>query len=93
MADLGYVAIALALFASAYSMVTAILGQRRDNETLAESARNGVYLAAVACSVALGALLYLLVAGDYGIKYVYEHANSTLPLGYTISALWAGQEG
>ena len=93
MADLGYVAVALVLFASVYAMVASVVGQRRGNETLAESAQNGAYLAALASSVALASLLYLLIAGDYGVKYVYEHASSGLPLSYTISALWAGQEG
>ena len=39
------------------------------------------------------ALIYLLVSRDFSIRYVAEHVDTHLPLGYTISALWAGQEG
>jgi len=38
-------------------------------------------------------LLYLLLALDFRVQYVYEHVSSHLAPVYRLSAFWAGQEG
>jgi cytochrome c-type biogenesis protein CcmF len=38
-------------------------------------------------------LVYGFVTRDFSIKYVADHSSRDLPLFYTISAFWAGQEG
>ncbi|MEW6411789.1 MAG: cytochrome c biogenesis protein CcsA [Candidatus Zixiibacteriota bacterium] len=38
-------------------------------------------------------LLYLILAHDFSVAYVFAYSSSDLPLGYLISTLWAGQEG
>ena len=93
MADLGHVSVALTFFAALYTAIASLIGLRRNAAPLLESARNAAYLGVVAITAALGALLYLLVKRDFSVSYVRSHVSSYLPLGYTISALWAGQEG
>ncbi|MBC7236199.1 MAG: heme lyase CcmF/NrfE family subunit [Chloroflexi bacterium] len=94
MADLGYAAIWLSLLAALYTTVTSLLSTRRDNnQALKESARNAVLFGAATTTLAVFSLLYLLLRRDFSIRYVFEHVSSHLPLGYTLAALWAGQEG
>ena len=93
MASLGTWALVLVLAVSAYTAVAATLGARRQNAALLESARNGVWLGVAWSTIASGILLFLLFSRDFAVRYVYEHTSSDLPLAYTISAFWAGQEG
>jgi cytochrome c-type biogenesis protein CcmF len=50
-----------------------------------------------ACSAALlvasGVLYYLLMTSAYQYAYVYQYTSNDLPLIYTFSSFWAGQEG
>ena len=93
MADIGYWAILLALVVSLYAAVASVLGERRRSVALVESARNGIFGAAVLSTVALAAMVALLLSRDYRVQYVYDHVSSYLPNAYAVSALWAGQEG
>jgi cytochrome c-type biogenesis protein CcmF len=93
MADIGYWAIVLALVVSLYVAVFALLGERRRSVALVESARNGIFGAAVLSTVSVVMLVALLLGRDYRITYVYDHVSSYLPNAYAVSALWAGQEG
>jgi cytochrome c-type biogenesis protein CcmF len=43
--------------------------------------------------VAVADLLRALVSHDFNIAYVAHYSSSTLPLHYTIAALWGGQAG
>lgn len=38
-------------------------------------------------------LTYAFVSRDFSVKYVAEYSDSVLPMFYTVTALWAGQEG
>ena len=93
MAEIGRWAIALTLLVSCYTTLMLIAGARRRLPHLLQSARNGIYVATISATVASGALLYLLVARDFSVRYVYEHGSTYLATVYTISAFWAGQEG
>ncbi|NLG51337.1 MAG: heme lyase CcmF/NrfE family subunit [Chloroflexi bacterium] len=93
MAAIGSYALGLTLIVSLYTLIAAILGTRRRSSALLQSARNGVWVTAATTTAAVGLLLALLLRRDFSVSYVYGHTNSHLPLAYTISALWAGQEG
>ena len=93
MGGLGYGAIALTFLASLYVTIAALIALRRRNDALLESVRNGIWFGVACATVALGLLLVALLARDYGIQYVHEHTSNQLPIGYTLAALWAGQEG
>ena len=93
MAEVGYGTILLALIVSAYAVVAALVGQRRGRSELVQSARNGVLAVAGLVTIASAVLLYLLLALDFRVQYVYENVSSHLAPVYRISAFWAGQEG
>lgn len=56
-------------------------------------ARQFVYAHLGFLTLAMGALLYLFLSGQYQYAYVAQHSSRSLELFYKISALWAGQEG
>jgi cytochrome c-type biogenesis protein CcmF len=93
MSEVGYGAILLALIVSAYASVAAWVGQRRGRAELVQSARNGILAVAGLATIASANLLYLLLAPDFGVQYVYEHVSTHLAPVYRLSAFWAGQEG
>lgn len=56
-------------------------------------ARQSYVLMTMAVVVASGLLMYLLVAHDYRLHYVWAYSDNLLPLHYLISTFWGGQEG
>ncbi len=93
MADLGYIALLLALVIAAYGTIVSIIGGLRRNDMLATSGRNALYVVAALATIAALALVYLLVTNDFSNEYVASHSERTLPLFYRISSLWGGQAG
>ena len=57
------------------------------------AARYLYILSAIFIILAMVFLTYHLVSHDFRNTYVTAYSSSDLPLLYTISALWAGQEG
>ncbi len=93
MADVGYWALVLTLVVSLYTAFVSVLGARRRDGPVWESARNGAFVAAAMGTVATAILFYLMFSRDYTLKYVAEHVSDVLPNRYVLSAFWAGQEG
>ena len=83
------VCLGLALYAVIAGAIAAVQGRRR----LAESAENAVLASFGAAVVAAAVLFAALVQNDFSFVYVADHTSRELPLGYTISAFWGGQEG
>jgi len=93
MADVGFWAMALAGIVSAYTVAALLMSVRLHSRAWQESARNGVIIASASSTISLLILAYLLISRDFSILYVAEHVDTQLSLVYTVSALWAGQEG
>lgn len=93
MSDLGFVALTLALAATTYSFFSLGLGLKNGEERLVSSGKKGLHASTALLTLAVLALLYSLVTRDFQVEYVASHTSRDLPLPYTISALWAGQEG
>jgi len=93
MSDLGFVALSLALTATTYSFFSLGLGLKNGEERLVSSGKKGLHASTALLTLAILALLYSLVTRDFQVEYVASHTSRDLPLPYTISALWAGQEG
>src|SRR5215468_4975289 len=93
MPDLGRAALVtsflLLVYASAAGAFAAWHGRRR----LAESARNALVAAFGSTAVAVVVLLIALARHDFSYTYVAQHTSRELPLGYTLTAFWGGQEG
>src|SRR5215831_19262870 len=93
MPDLGRAALVtsflLLVYASAAGAFAAWHGRRR----LAESAQNALIAAFGSTAVAVVILLTALARYDFSYTYVAQHTSRELPLGYTLTAFWGGQEG
>src|SRR5262245_54046768 len=93
MVDIGAVALMIALALGAYAVGISLAGaysRRRDFVASGEHAALAVWGLVV---IAVAALLHALVTHDFNIEYVAHYSSSTLPLQYTIAALWGGQAG
>jgi len=93
MAALGRLAICLALLFAAYATGVSILGAIRRRRHLVRSGTHAAYAVFALVVVAVAILLHALVEHDFSLEYVAAYSSSTLPLRYTVAALWGGQKG
>jgi cytochrome c-type biogenesis protein CcmF len=93
MVDVGALALAagwvLALYAVGMSLAGAYW-RKRDFVASAEHAALAVW---GLTAIAVAALLHALTTHDFNLEYVAHYSSTTLPLQYTIAALWGGQAG
>src|SRR5918999_4597229 len=93
MAELGRAALVVCLGLSTYAVVGGLWAVAMRRRRLALSAQNAL-VAAFACAVVASAvLLVALLRHDFSLVYVARLTSEELPLGYTLSAFWGGQEG
>ena len=93
MTDVGSMALAIAWVMALYSVVMALVGARTRKRDLIRSAEHAALAVWGLVVIAVAALLHALVTHDFNIAYVAEYSSSTLPLQYTVAALWGGQAG
>src|SRR3954467_11672933 len=93
MADLGRAALVTAFLLLVYASVAGTLSAWHGRRRLAESAQNALIAAFGATTVAVVVLLTALARHDFSFAYVAQHTSRELPLGYTFTAFWGGQEG
>ncbi|AYV37525.1 heme lyase NrfEFG subunit NrfE [Aeromonas veronii] len=93
LAELGYLSLLLAAALSFLQGTLPWLGLRLASPTLLRSA---VPLALINAILLLASLLLLASCfslDDFTLVYVAQHANSALPLGFKLAAVWGGHEG
>src|SRR5437588_2453208 len=93
MADLGRAALVTALGLLAYATVAGTFAAWKQRRRLAASAQNALLAAFGASAAASVVLLTALARHDFSFTYVAQHTSRALPLGYTLTAFWGGQEG
>src|ERR671934_379056 len=93
MPDLGRAALVTAFLLLVYACVGGSLAAWRRRRRLAASAQNALVAAFAASAVAAAVLLAALARHDFSFRYVADHTSKELPLGYTLTAFWGGQEG
>jgi len=93
MANLGYVALLLALVLSVYAVIAALVGARRRASELVRSARNAAMAVTALLTLAVVVLEYLLISGDFRTLYVAEVTNRAMPVFFKMTALWGSQAG
>jgi cytochrome c-type biogenesis protein CcmF len=76
-----------------YALVAGSFAAWQGRRRLAASAQNALIAAFGATVVATVVLLVALARHDFSFTYVAEHTSRELPLGYTLTAFWGGQEG
>jgi len=93
MAIIGNASLLTALFVAVFTAGAGFYAGRWKSAQLYDSARRGVLALFILVSAAVLAMLYSLITRDFSIEYVASYTSSSLPMFYTISALWAGQSG
>src|SRR5438552_1924499 len=93
MADLGRAALVTSFLLLVYALVAGSLAAWKGRRRLAESAQNALIGSFGATVVASAVLLAALGRHDFSFQYVADHTSRELPLGYTLTAFWGGQEG
>src|SRR5256712_7689529 len=93
MAELGRAALIVSLGLALYAALAGFWAARSRRRGLADSAGNALLAGLGATAVASAVLLSALVRHDFSFTYVASHTSTQLPLGYSISAFWGGQEG
>jgi cytochrome c-type biogenesis protein CcmF len=91
--ELGRAALIVCLGLAAYAVIAGSYAASRRRRRLAISAQNALLAAFAATAVASAVLLAALLRNDFGFVYVASFTSNDLPLAYTISAFWGGQEG
>jgi cytochrome c-type biogenesis protein CcmF len=96
MAELGTIALYIALGLSAYSFVVglvALLFHGDVSDNLSETARRAGIAAFGAVFLASLVLVTSAFQDDFSIAYIMQHSNRDLPAPYKFATLWSGQEG
>jgi cytochrome c-type biogenesis protein CcmF len=93
MPDLGRAALATSFLLLVYASVAGTFAAWHGRRRLAESAQNALITAFGSTTVAVVVLLSALARHDFSFTYVAQHTSRELPLGYTLTSFWGGQEG
>ena len=92
-AELGIVTTFLALIASGYAIVAALLGVQLRRDALVVSARNAALTTFPLLTVSCGLLVYGMLAHEFSIAYVWETSSRDTPGFYLVTGLWGSQAG
>jgi len=93
MSRLGVFALVLALGLALYGLVASVMGVRRRNALLVESARTSAFSLLAVVVAANGAMLAAILSNDFSIKYVAENSSRATPTFFKVLSLWSADEG
>lgn len=93
LADFGFGILLVTFLASLYSIVASLYGHLAHRPKWVESARLSMQLTFPLLTLASLTLIYLLVSGDFNVKFVYEVTSRDMPAYLKVTALWGGQSG
>ena len=93
LAEIGYLAQALALAFCAFAAIGSAAGAAGHRPRLALAGRRAMLAAAGLATVAMLTLMLAFVVGDFSIKFVWQTSNTTTPALYLFTGVWGGQAG
>ncbi|WP_043760077.1 heme lyase NrfEFG subunit NrfE [Aeromonas taiwanensis] len=93
LAEFGYLSLLLATGLALVQGLLPWLGLRLASPALLGCARPLALLNAALLGAALVLLGICFAQNDFTLVYVAQHANSALPLGFKLAAVWGGHEG
>lgn len=91
--NIGELSLALTMLACLWAIGVLAYGLKKGSRDFILSGRRCANCIFLLVTLASAALIYAFATRDFSIKYVAEHSSRDLPMFYTISAFWAGQEG
>jgi cytochrome c-type biogenesis protein CcmF len=92
-ATLGHVAVVVGLAASLFAAGAFALGARTGDARLTDLGRRSMYAAFALAVLASLAMISLLLAHDFSVRYVARNNATTTPPFYSVISLWAALEG
>jgi cytochrome c-type biogenesis protein CcmF len=92
-AELGQLALIMALLAASLQAVFPLLGAARNVPVWMDVGRAAGQAQFMFLAISFGCLVAAFINNDFSVLYVAEHSNSELPLYYRISATWGAHEG
>ncbi len=92
-ATLGHVAVVVGLTASLFAAGAFLLAARTGDARLADLGRRSMYAALALAALASLAMISLLLAHDFSVRYVARNNATTTPPFYSVISLWAALEG
>ena len=93
MANLGTIAIFIALVVAVYTTVASWLGAKRGMTELVASARNGILAYTILMTIAMTVMTIALYTHDFSIALVADSTSRELQTLYVVTALWSNQAG
>lgn len=93
LAEFGYLSLLLATALSLVQGTLPWLGLRLASPPLLGSAKPLALLNTALLGAALLLLASCFARDDFTVSYVAQHANSALPMGFKLAAVWGGHEG
>jgi len=91
--DLGTLALQLGWCLALYAVVASIYGARAARPDFVASGRQAAFALFGTIALAVAVMLHALLRHDFQVEYVASYSSNTLPLRYTIAALWGGMAG
>ena len=93
MTEIGFYSLVIAFLLAGYSALTSILGVRCLKEKTFAGSKNAAIAVFGFLTLASMSMIYALVTRDFQVEYVARYTNRSLPMIYTLTAFYAGQEG
>lgn len=91
--DLGSISLVLALGFAVYTVIAAVLGSSRKHLRLVASAKRAALTVTCFMLLASAALVISFLLHDFGVVYVADQSNSSMPWYFVAAAFYSGQEG
>lgn len=93
MASFGDFCLLFALCLSGYALFASLVGARHQSHRIVRSAERAALAAAASVTLALLALVYLLLSDSFATAHVANNSSRDLPIFYKIAAIWGGHDG
>ncbi|RJP58853.1 MAG: heme lyase CcmF/NrfE family subunit [Deltaproteobacteria bacterium] len=93
MTEIGFYSLVIAFLLAGYSALTSIWGVRCLKEKTFAGSKNAAAAVFGFLTLASMSMIYALVTRDFQVEYVARYTNRSLPMIYTLTAFYAGQEG
>lgn len=91
--EVGFFSLVLTFIVALYGAGASLYGASRNKPQWVNSARNAMLLTWPLTTVAVAALVLLLLTGRYDIRYVASVTSDSMPAYLKATALWGGQAG
>ena len=91
--DLGVIALLLALGLAVYTVIAAVLGAIRSSSPLVASAKRSTLAVTFFLVLAAAALVVSFLTHDFGVSYVAQESDRSMPWYFVTAAFYGGQQG